>query len=152
MIAAYATQRFESPSILDVGCGHGRLLKMLAPHGFNGYVGIDLSTEAIDRAKSLHIENARFVAADFERRPMSGKFNTIIFNESLYYARKPADVLASYSSCLNKDGVVIVSMFSKGNAGSIWKSLKAGFTTVDSTTVINNNNKAWDIKVLQPKR
>ena len=39
-------------SILDIGCGNGKLLKHLADNGFNAY-GIDRSQEMIKRAKEI---------------------------------------------------------------------------------------------------
>lgn len=41
-------------SVLDCGCGYGRLLYLL-PHGWRGrYVGVDVSPDFINLAKSLH--------------------------------------------------------------------------------------------------
>ena len=42
-----------TPSVLDIGCGTGRLRELLAEGEFDTYVGIDLSAEAIKPASRL---------------------------------------------------------------------------------------------------
>jgi len=53
-------------SLLDLGCGNGRLAGHLFRHGFHGrYTGLDLSEALLDEARAhTAVENARFVAAD----------------------------------------------------------------------------------------
>ena len=51
------------PRILDVGCGHERLTRLLARFGFSDYTGIDFSVEAVQRAEALSIPDARFEVA-----------------------------------------------------------------------------------------
>jgi trans-aconitate methyltransferase len=52
------------PRILDIGCGHGRLTRLLARFGFSDYAGVDFSVEAVRRARALSIPDARFEVAD----------------------------------------------------------------------------------------
>src|SRR2546425_4514291 len=76
VIAAYVHRINDSPSILEVGCGTGILLKLLARFGFKRYHGIDISAEAIGAAASPRIENASLEVADFEQwRPPPNQFD-----------------------------------------------------------------------------
>ena len=44
----------ENTSIIDVGCGYGRLLTLLPDHWMGNYVGVDLSPDFISLAKKTH--------------------------------------------------------------------------------------------------
>ncbi len=139
------------PSLLDVGCGAGRLLQLLAPFGLSSYLGIDLSAQAIGRAESLGIANARFEVADFEAWEIPRRFGAIVFNESLYYAKRPVDVLSRYSGALEDGGVFVVSLWRHGNHGIIWNRVGERFDVVHSCTVVNDKRQTWDIRVLRPQ-
>ena len=39
VIVGYVQHFYANPAILDVGCGHGRLLQLLEPHPFKSYPG-----------------------------------------------------------------------------------------------------------------
>lgn len=41
-------------SVLDAGCGYGRLLTLLPEHWYGDYVGVDLSPDFIELAKQEH--------------------------------------------------------------------------------------------------
>ena len=143
----------DSPSILDVGCGTGLLLRLLTRFGFKRYHGIDLSAEAISTASSLRIENAILEVADFEQwRPPPNQFDVIIFNESLYYTRRPASVLLEYSNALDEKGVMIVSMFRARHIPYIWRRLDRHFAVMNSTRLKNDKGEVWDIRVLRRKQ
>lgn len=152
VIAGYVHYLFVSPTILDVGCGRARLLKLLNTTCLKSYLGIDLSVEAIRQAESLAIEKAAFEVANLEEWNPTERFDAIIFNESLYYAQAhPANVLSRYAQALNKDGVMIVSMYRYGNHRMLWKNIEKHFAAVDSTTVKNRKRQVWDIRVLRQR-
>jgi ubiquinone/menaquinone biosynthesis C-methylase UbiE len=45
---------YEPQSILDVGCGSGRLFKLYAQHGIQDVVGIDISAQALSLARQRY--------------------------------------------------------------------------------------------------
>ena len=148
VIVGYVRYLFESPSILDVGCGSGRLAQLLSPVPFENYLGVDISSAAIDKACALEVSKSKFETADLETWSPDRKFDAIVFNESLYYARRPVDVLLRYFDSLAADGALIVSLCRYGNHGIIWQNVAKSLSILDSTTVENSKGQVWDIKVL----
>jgi len=150
IVAGYVNQLLKRRRLLDVGCGHGRLLQILEPLGFDTYFGIDLSDEAIAEASLNRFENVSFEAANFEEYVPAGAFDAVIFNESLCYASRPLDVLRRYQEALADDGILVVSLCDYGNHGLMWQQIESAFKAIDSTTVVNAKEQAWTIKVLVP--
>lgn len=147
--AGYVSHLFRTPRVLDVGCGHGRLAKVLSRFPVQYYVGIDLSTEAIEQARRAGIENASFIAGDFEDSVPAQRFDVVIFLDSLYYARDPLAVLRRYAEALDPEGVLIVSMYRYSNNPLILRKLARNFEAVDQT-IVRNRGLRWDIHVLRP--
>lgn len=76
--------------VLDIGCGCGRHLKLLAENGHDA-VGLDISQEGINRAAawldSLGLA-AGFYCGDMVELPAAdGEFDAVIAYGSLYYAK-----------------------------------------------------------------
>ncbi|ATC65700.1 hypothetical protein CMV30_18065 [Nibricoccus aquaticus] len=152
-----------SPCLLDVGCGSGRLATLLVPDRVARYTGLDLSEEGLQRARSLGLPaNATFLHTDFETWPSQptpadssaasssdALFDTIVFNESLGYARDPARVARAFTALLAPGGALIVSYYRSGNHEAIWRRLYRDFTFTDENVVHNPAGLTWDIKVLQ---
>lgn len=61
-IFKYISEKYPNWSLMDVGCGKGRVLAVAANHGANEVIGIDLSKELISNAeqniKQLKVENS----------------------------------------------------------------------------------------------
>jgi 2-polyprenyl-3-methyl-5-hydroxy-6-metoxy-1,4-benzoquinol methylase len=150
VIAGYVYYFFESPTILDVGCGQGRLAELLAPSSFKSYLGIDLSTEALKRARSLEQPHATFRLADLNVWKPPRQYSVIVFCESLNYAVHPVTTLLRYARRLKRNGAVIVSLYRHRNHGRIWKNAERHFETAHSTTVINPKGETWDVRLLRP--
>jgi len=132
--------------ILDVGCGEGILQKRM---DYSKYTGVDMNTEAIRHARTRENENTEFVLAEAgqEYQP-HGLYDVIVFNESLYYIKNPADVFLRYRTFLAEDGIIIVSMFKVYLARKIWKSIqKTGMKELTEVEVINEIGLKWMIKV-----
>jgi 2-polyprenyl-3-methyl-5-hydroxy-6-metoxy-1,4-benzoquinol methylase len=150
VIAGYVRFLFASPSILDVGCGQGRLAELLAVFSITRYFGMDLSAEAIQQARRRVRTQARFRVADLNEWNPPGRFSVIVFCESLNYAIHPVSTLVRYARALKRNGAIIVSLVRHRNHGMIWRNAARYFRTADSTTVINLQGATWDIRVLRP--
>lgn len=151
VIVGYVQQFSPNPAVLDVGCGHGRLFQLLHPYPYRSYLGIDHSEEGIQLAQSLAKVNARFERADFEEFIPAERYDVIIFNESIYYAPHPAELLRRYARALTSDGLMIVSMCQNRWQESIWTKLKSVAVIVHSTAVTSEKKLTWHVRVLRPR-
>ncbi|MDQ5822901.1 MAG: class I SAM-dependent methyltransferase [Chloroflexota bacterium] len=151
IILGYIHYARRPPSILDVGCGQGRLFELLKNFRFKSYLGIDVSRVAIGRTRSLARKKARFEVANFEEWQPSKRFNMIIFNESLYYAARPLEVLVRYSRWLTRGGSIIVSMWRCSQNMAIWQDIHREFKVANAHTVENRRGQIWDIELLRPR-
>jgi 2-polyprenyl-3-methyl-5-hydroxy-6-metoxy-1,4-benzoquinol methylase len=147
----YISHLHPSPNILDVGCGHGRLLELLHPMGFAHYHSIDLSAVALEKATALGIPNTTFEEADFEQWEANRRFNIIVFNETLVYAHWPVDVLSRYAAWLEDNGSIIISMFRYGNHRRLWKNIGKHFPITHASTVETTPGRIWDVRIIHPK-
>jgi 2-polyprenyl-3-methyl-5-hydroxy-6-metoxy-1,4-benzoquinol methylase len=151
VIVGYVQQFSPNPAVLDVGCGHGRLFRLLDPYPYRSYLGIDHSGECIQQAQALSKVNARFERADFEEFVPADRYDVIIFNESIYYAAHPTKLLRRYARALTSDGVMIVSMCQNRWQTSIWDKLQTAASIVHSTAVTSEKNLTWRVRVLRPR-
>lgn len=140
------------PAVLDIGCGSGRLAQLLAPHRPARYVGLDLSTEGLQRARALGLEGCEFLLGDFETwRPIGGEtFDVVVFNESIGYARDPRATLVAFAPFVRPSGALLVSYFRSGNYEAIWRRLGSHFPVVDAEIVAAGPTQVWDIRTLHP--
>ena len=134
-------ERFASRGrILDLGCGSGVLAANLEPASYTEYVGVDISDVAIKRARERAQERQGrgecvFVQHDILDYKPSGRFNVILYGDSIYYisARQILPMLKRYSSFLAEDGVFIARIFDvSGKRRDIVETIQGHFTTVES--------------------
>src|SRR5712691_942935 len=64
VIAGYCAYRGEAAGVLDLGCGTGALRRWLRPDDAVGYVGVDVSDIAIERARRDANGAGTFAAMD----------------------------------------------------------------------------------------
>jgi SAM-dependent methyltransferase len=118
-------ERFSANrSILDLGCGPGNTANELAPV-YLRYVGMDISEEALAKARRRTEENGRshknrFERGDFLSYVPSQKFDVILFREAIYHVPlgKLKKTLDRFSEYLADGGVFIVRLYvlEKGKA------------------------------------
>lgn len=148
VIGGYVCHAHSSPRILEVGCGDGLLLALLSVLGFDSYLGIDISSEALRRARALGIDEARLEIADMDEWESAEQFDVIILNESLYYSRRPVQLLQKIARWLVPGGALIVSMHCNAESPGIWRAIDVPFQDVDGT-VVHNRRDAWEIRLLR---
>ena len=105
-------------SILDLGCGSGNTSTEMADSCYQRYVGVDIAEAALEKARRRSAEAGRqnkntFACSDFLAYQPQGKFDVILFRESMYHIpmNKIKTVLDYYAPYLKDDGVFIVRLF-----------------------------------------
>ncbi len=108
------TERLDAGiDVLDVGCGRGRALATLATrHPRSRFVGLDLSTEAIEHARSFTagLDNVEFVVGDAALLPTpwpEGSFDLVTTFDAVHDQADPAAVVAGIRRLLRDDGVYL---------------------------------------------
>ncbi|HEY9078501.1 class I SAM-dependent methyltransferase [Magnetovibrio sp.] len=115
-LAPGLVERLENGiEVLDVGCGRGRAINLLAKRFANSsFLGIDLSTEAVRYAQyeadAQGLTNARFLARDlssFDHDAEVERFDLVLTFDAIHDQADPARVLRGIHRTLKKDGVYL---------------------------------------------
>ena len=148
LIVGYTHFLKKAASILDVGCGEGILCERLCKSHYSRYVGIDVSTVAIDRACVNSNEKSKFLVQEIEGFRTDETFDVIIFNECLYYTEDPLKTLQYYEGFLARKGLFIISMHKGTETCKIWKQIDKHYSIRDAVSVSNAQGVCWIVKVL----
>lgn len=101
-------------NILDLGCGTGIHVKLLASKGYN-ITGLDLSKEMIDIAKSKNILNAEFIVGDMSNFNLNKKFDVVIcmfaVMDYLTENKQIESFFKSVKNHLNSDGLLVLDVW-----------------------------------------
>lgn len=134
--------RYHNPggSILDLGSGQGYLLKRFSPQDYSTYLAVDFSGAALASIQTN--DKISKAEADITKFVPTQKYDTIIFNESLYYVKNPLEVLKRYFDFVSPTGVIFVSIHVRKNFPLI-EEIQKSFEIEDYNTVSNRWNETW---------
>jgi len=114
--------------LLDVGCGRGAILKLLASRA-NRAVGVDIDANARQLARAelmlAGIPNCSLRKGDMYRLPFDdAEFNTIIIDDVLANAKKPVRALQEARRLLKPGGrLFILESVERNSSATLQKSL-----------------------------
>jgi 2-polyprenyl-6-hydroxyphenyl methylase/3-demethylubiquinone-9 3-methyltransferase len=145
-VIALIRENYSLPAILEIGCGKALMLQRLQQGDFSSFIGIDLSEVAIDYAKQYESDHIHFVCADMQTYMPPQHFDVIAFNESLYYAKDPAQVFANYRAYLKPGGSIIVTAFENKYTAKLWPALEKRWTPVQSCAV-QVDHLVWNVRM-----
>lgn len=100
----------DGMSVLDLGCGNGGKLGILAKEGATRCVGIDVSAEFIEDPPP----EVQLIAGDFNQfdtvpEIAEHEFDRILFLQSFGYAQDPVGILRRARSLLSDDGFILLT-------------------------------------------
>lgn len=142
--------------LLDVGCGRGAILKLLASRASRA-VGVDIDADARQLARAelmlAGIPNCSLRKGDMYRLPFAdAEFNTIIIDDVLADAKKPARALDEARRMLRPGGrVIVLESIRERSSGELQKLLaewsrEAGLRLAPARFV-PQKNPAWLVSV-----
>ncbi|MFH1148796.1 MAG: methyltransferase domain-containing protein [Pseudomonadota bacterium] len=111
-------------SVLDIGCGDGKVTAAIAacvPEG--NVLGIDSSEGMISLARERHPEgkygNLAFRLMDARVIDFDNQFDVVFSNAALHWVKDHLNILARVKKCMRRDGRMLFQMGGKGNAKDI---------------------------------
>ena len=99
--------------VLDIGCGSGRAINLLAKtYPNSSFTGYDFSEEAVSRARreaeNLGLKNVRFEVKDAATLDEIAKYDLITAFDAIHDQARPALVLKGIAECLKDDGTFLM--------------------------------------------
>jgi SAM-dependent methyltransferase len=116
-------------AILILGCGTASIVSYLNQNAFRYLLGIDISPEAISKARRQSTAKVHFKVADILEYQCERNFDVILFSESLYYIRdtEQEELLRRLGRHLTPSGCFIVTLSNPKEYTGIIQMIKAGF-------------------------
>ena len=100
----------EYRKLLDIGCGTGYLINMLAENYDAEFTGLDLSPEMIKQANSKNIKNAQFVEGRSDEMLFEDNtFNIITCSQSFHHYPDTDKAMQEARRVLKPGGLYILS-------------------------------------------
>lgn len=125
-------------SILDIGCGNGKMLGYLQSKTGAYIYGFDYSEQAVNTARSLYAERAEFKEGIIgETDYPEEKFDVIISMDTMYFARDMISFVAQIKKWLKRDGVFFVGY----QEGDVLPKTLDGETTILANALRHNGMK-----------
>ena len=154
LIVGYVKFFFPNARILDLGCGEGILQERFTASDYASYLGVDISEVAIGSAKKNENAKTRFTVGDLDRLSVEGKFDAIIYNESMCYMKDPNTAVCSLFKNLNPGGIFIISNYNNHGKepDSLWLKLAEILDLHERTRITNMAGDAWTLHVYKMKK
>lgn len=153
---AIAASLVQGKKVLDIACGEGYGSHLLKRAGADRVVGVDVSDEAVNRAKKyFSAPGIEFMAADaasIEREFPADYFDVVVSCETIEHIQDPARYLQSLKNVAKKDAVFIISCpndhwyFPEDHQRNPYHVRKYNFDEFKELTVgILGQNVSWSV-------
>lgn len=124
-----ATIEFQgTESVLDIGCGDGKITALLAEKVSRGrVVGVDNSPSMVELASTRYANRTAhlsFEVADASRLPFDQEFDIVFSNSALHWIRDHGPVLNAVKRSLKPGGRAILRFGGKGATAEVRVVLK----------------------------
>ncbi|RUM68440.1 MAG: SAM-dependent methyltransferase [Sulfurospirillum sp.] len=121
LIAKLALKGDES--ILDLGCGDGKITAILAEQTEGEVVGVDKSSDMIALARDTYADIA-FEKMDATQLSFEARFDLIFSNAVLHWVSDHRSVVAGLKRALKPGGKILLQFGGYGNAAEILKVME----------------------------
>lgn len=124
----------EDPTILDVGCGNGRLLRYFEGKDIDSYLGVDNSAKLLEKAKKQHKgKRISFRKMDALKLPSTKKYDAVFSMAVLHHIPSrelQRKALLELHKVLDEDGKLFLSVWDLHRFRSFPYFVKAFFKWV----------------------
>ena len=138
-------------TVLDIGCGGGRLYHYLTEHAgmpADFYTGIDMCGDAV-RLAAARFPEAGIGRRDYGRESVASRFDCVIFNDSLHCFDDPGAIL---DKCVDRNmhacSVLIVAI-AEGQHDALWRLLARRYRVLDEQKVKSGDDIVWALRTLK---
>jgi 2-polyprenyl-3-methyl-5-hydroxy-6-metoxy-1,4-benzoquinol methylase len=157
LLAGLITDGRQATKVLEIGCGEGVFLESLKSHQGVTYLGVDISSVAIERArarfaKEIAAGTMRFEVGDGSAYPARENFDAIVFPECIEYLDDIVEVMDHYACFLNTGGQIGLSQWMGARPLRLWRRLKAWGKVTNQAVVSADWGGAWLVATLAPRR
>ncbi len=108
-------------SILDIGCGDGKITEMLSHLTRGEVVGVDFSPEMIGYAKAA-FSKPLFMQMDAQALSFNERFDVVFSNAALHWAKDHDAILQGIFKALKPKGRAILQMGGAGNGAKVFEA------------------------------
>jgi trans-aconitate methyltransferase len=167
--AALAMHGRCGATVLDVGCGTGRMLDHVRIYGAQRYIGVDFSAVALGAARSReqmrvrpsdvnargrqvgpHSVAVSWIHADLQVWQPNEPFDVMLMSEVTYYLAGHADVLERLLGALRPGGVAVVSMWEDRRRWRQWRAITRAMCRAgaqpEATVTVRLGALSWKIR------
>lgn len=133
-------------SILDIGCGTGRLTCELARLAHEGIVvGIDPSPEMFRKAREVSscFENILLMNIRAEEMKFKNDFNLVYSNSALQWVKGQEDVIAQTYMALKPDGRVAIQLPAKDFCWELMENINSAIAFLGLEAKYKNMESPW---------
>jgi 2-polyprenyl-3-methyl-5-hydroxy-6-metoxy-1,4-benzoquinol methylase len=127
--------------MLILGCGGCSILDGFSDSELKSVLGIDLSKEGIELAKRYSSKKVRFAVADMISYPYDGRYDVILFSESINYVPQSLreSFLARLAGHLKPGGVFVATLAQAQRYREILQSVRRSFLVQEDRTFLGTS-------------
>jgi SAM-dependent methyltransferase len=113
LIKEHVIESFDSA--IDIGCNSGAYSKIISDFGFKHVLGIDISSEVIERANESFAfagseRTLEYKILDAENMDTTKRFDFVLCTEVIEHANRPERVIQNVKDILAPGGVAIITL------------------------------------------
>ena len=156
IMAALALYDRPRATVLDLGCGTGRMVDFAQRYGATRYIGVDFSFSALETARAREMSEAggalevQWVQADLQAWEPTEEVDVVLISEVLYYLARQDELLDCALAALRPGGVLVVSMWNDGRRWFQWNAIKRATrrrgASLDAAATVHDHLPSWTIR------
>jgi trans-aconitate 2-methyltransferase len=133
-------------SILDIGCGTGRLTCELAKLAHKGkVVGIDPSPEMVNKARETvtSFGNISLMQIPAQKMDFMSEFDIVYSNSALQWIKEQEDIIARSYRALKPNGRIAVQMPAKDFCWAMTENIQSAISALGLESIFNKMGSPW---------